>query len=228
MTSPHSRSMQPYHTKHLDPFGALFKLAILIAALVMSGCSLGPQNTHQATVAIDKTTQVTLPTPDQLGYTLTASQLITASWGETHQQLPVQLQVTENKVVLAGFSSWGTRILSLQYQDDTIEAQVLTGLDNTLPAPEQVLFNTMLTLWPIESWQRSMSDIGWRIVETANQRTIYDQSDAPIIEIHYSSTGNQQKVEGDIMFEHLTQGYRINIQTLSSNLTAPATKNETL
>ncbi|WP_408694289.1 DUF3261 domain-containing protein [Vibrio fortis] len=203
--------------------GAAFALAITLSA-----CSLGPQNTRQAMVTIDESTQVALPNPAQLGYELTASQLITASWGETQQQLPVQLQVNQNKVVLAGFSSWGTRILSLQYQDDTIETQVLTGLDDTLPAPEQVLFNLMLTLWPIEAWQNSMSDIGWHIVETANQRTVYDESNTPIIEIRYFAKDEQQKVEGDIVFEHLTQGYRINIQTLSSNLTTPATKNETL
>ena len=225
MTSPHFHLMLSTVAARQLQFRSIFKLATATMVFILSGCSLGPQSTHQPMVAIDETTQVALPTPEQLGYTLTASQLIEASWGETKQQLPVQLQVSKNKVVLAGFSSWGTRILSLQYQNDTIETQVLTGLDDTLPAPEQVLFNLMLTLWPVESWQHSMSNIGWRIVETTNQRTIYDESDLPIIDIHYSSAGNQQKVEGDITFEHLTQGYRINIQTLSSNLTTPATKN---
>ncbi|WP_390905118.1 DUF3261 domain-containing protein [Vibrio fortis] len=211
---------------HLKTWRYSMKLgAALILVATLSACSLGPQNTRQAMVTIDETTQVALPSPETLGYSLTASQLITASWSDTQQQLPVQLQVNENKVVLAGFSSWGTRILSLQYQDDTIETQVLTGLDNALPAPEQVLFNLMLTLWPIEAWQRSMSDIDWYIVETDNQRVVYDESNTPIIEIHYSSADNQQKVEGDIVFEHLTQDYRINIQTLSSNLTTPETKN---
>ncbi|QFT09105.1 hypothetical protein FIV04_03885 [Vibrio sp. THAF190c] len=214
---------------HLKTWRYAMKLgATFILAITFSACSLGPQNTRQAMVTIDESTQVALPKPIQLGYELTASQLIAASWGETQQQLPVQLQVNQNKVVLAGFSSWGTRILSLQYQDDTIETQVLTGLDDTLPAPEQVLFNLMLTLWPIEAWQNSMSDIGWHIVETANQRVVYDGNNTPIIEIRYFATDEQQKVEGDIVFEHLTQGYRINIQTLSSNLTTPATKNETL
>ncbi|MEF1228732.1 DUF3261 domain-containing protein, partial [Vibrio fortis] len=156
---------------HLKTWRYTMKIyAAFALAITLSACTLGPQNTRQAMVTIDESTQVALPKPIQLGYELTASQLIAASWGETQQQLPVQLQVNQNKVVLAGFSSWGTRILSLQYQDDTIETQVLTGLDDSLPAPEQVLFNLMLTLWPIEAWQNSMSDIGWHIVETANQR----------------------------------------------------------
>lgn len=77
---------------------------------VLSACSLVP---HQSTPQVDiaENTQVNLPTPASLGYQLAASQLITASWvidgKPTSEQLPVQLQVTSNEVVLAGFSSWG-------------------------------------------------------------------------------------------------------------------------
>ena len=35
-------------------------------------------------------------------------------------QLPIQLQITQDKLVLAGFSSWGTRLLSLTYQDNQL------------------------------------------------------------------------------------------------------------
>ena len=86
-----------------------------------------------------------MPLPAELEYSFTASQLISATWQDDTQQLPVQVEVTPDKVVLAGFSSWGTRILSLQYQNQAIETQVLSGLGATLPQPEQVLFNLMLT-----------------------------------------------------------------------------------
>ncbi|MFA0519778.1 DUF3261 domain-containing protein, partial [Vibrio sp. 10N.222.55.E8] len=76
--------------------------------------------------------------PDQLGYSLIASQLISATWQNDTQQLPVQVEITEGKVVLAGFSSWGTRILSLQYQNQQIDTQILSGLGAALPQPEQV------------------------------------------------------------------------------------------
>lgn len=98
-------------------FNHTFRCATLIAlSLFLSACSLVP---HQSTPQVDiaEHTQVSLPTPASLGYQLTASQLITASWAidgkPTSEQLPVQLQVTNNEVVLAGFSSWGTSTLTV-------------------------------------------------------------------------------------------------------------------
>ena len=96
-----------------------------------------------ASVSLDNDTELALPLPSELGYSFTASQLINATWKNETQQLPVQVEVTPDKVVLAGFSSWGTRILSLQYQNQVIDTQVLSGLGATLPQPEQVLFNLM-------------------------------------------------------------------------------------
>ena len=113
-------------------FNHAFRCATLIAlSLFLSACSLVP---HQSTPQVDiaENTQVNLPTPASLGYQLAASQLITASWvidgKPTSEQLPVQLQVTSNEVVLAGFSSWGTRVLSLSYDGEQIQTEVLNGL----------------------------------------------------------------------------------------------------
>ena len=85
-------------------FNHAFRYATFITlSLLLSACSLVP---HQSTPQVDiaEHTQVSLPTPASLGYQLSASQLITASWaidGKTKsEQLPVQLQVINNEVVL--------------------------------------------------------------------------------------------------------------------------------
>ncbi len=121
----------------------------MIFVTLLSACSLVPKQSTPS-VEIEKGVSVALPAPNDLGYHLTASQLITATWTaegkERQEQLPVQLQVNSNDVTLAGFSSWGTRILSLNYNGEQINTEVLTGLDGTLPEPEQVLFNLMITL----------------------------------------------------------------------------------
>ena len=71
----------------------------------------------------------------------------------------MQLQVTSNEVVLAGFSSWGTRVLSLSYGGEQIQTEVLNGLQGSLPQPEQVLFNLMITLWPSSAWEGSLNEL---------------------------------------------------------------------
>ncbi|WP_122053808.1 DUF3261 domain-containing protein [Vibrio sp. Evd11] len=195
------------------------KVALAVGlSLLLSACSMVSQQPTGASVAIDKDTELALPLPAELGYSFTASQLISATWQDDTQQLPVQVEVTPDKVVLAGFSSWGTRILSLQYQNQAIETQVLSGLGATLPQPEQVLFNLMLTLWPIEAWAQPLQGIGWHLVDTDNSRMVFDENQQAIIEIDYQAEPGAQKTTGNIVFKHLIQGYTITIQTLNSTI----------
>ncbi|MCB5357665.1 hypothetical protein BCU90_18865 [Vibrio lentus] len=195
------------------------KIALAVGlGLLLSACSMVSQQPTGASVAIDKDTELALPLPAELGYSFTASQLISATWQDDTQQLPVQVEVTSDKVVLAGFSSWGTRILSLQYQNQAIETQVLSGLGATLPQPEQVLFNLMLTLWPIEAWAQPLQGIGWHLVDTDNSRTVFDENQQAIIEIDYQAEPGAHKTTGNIVFKHLIQSYTITIQTLNSTI----------
>ncbi|MDP2491036.1 DUF3261 domain-containing protein [Vibrio splendidus] len=191
---------------------------VTLVGLMLSACSMVSQQPTGASVSINKDTELALPLPAELGYSLTASQLISATWETDTQQLPVQVEVTADKVVLAGFSSWGTRILSLQYQNQVIDTQVLSGLGATLPQPEQVLFNLMLTLWPAEAWTQPLQNISWHLVDTDNTRTVFDDDQQAIIRIEYQAKANEPKLSGDIVFKHLIQGYTITIQTLNSTI----------
>ncbi|MEZ8494578.1 DUF3261 domain-containing protein [Vibrio splendidus] len=189
-----------------------------LVGILLTACSMVSQQPSGASVSINNDTELALPLPAELGYSLTASQLISATWETDTQQLPVQVEVTADKVVLAGFSSWGTRILSLQYQNQVIDTQVLSGLGATLPQPEQVLFNLMLTLWPAEAWTQPLQNISWHLVDTDNTRTVFDDDQQAIIRIEYQAKANEPKLSGDIVFKHLIQGYTITIQTLNSTI----------
>ncbi|PMO70730.1 DUF3261 domain-containing protein [Vibrio splendidus] len=191
---------------------------VTLVGVMLSACSMVSQQPTGASVSINNDTELALPLPAELGYSLTASQLISATWETDTQQLPVQVEVTADKVVLAGFSSWGTRILSLQYQNQVIDKQVLSGLGATLPQAEQVLFNLMLTLWPTEAWTQPLQNISWHLVDTDNTRTVFDDDQQAIIRIEYQAKANEPKLSGDIVFKHLIQGYTITIQTLNSTI----------
>ncbi|CDT21994.1 conserved hypothetical protein [Vibrio coralliirubri] len=189
-----------------------------LVGILLTACSMVAQQPSGASVSIDKDTELALPLPAELGYSFTASQLISATWQDDTQQLPVQVEVTPDKVVLAGFSSWGTRILSLQYQNQVIDTQVLSGLGATLPQPEQVLFNLMLTLWPADAWAQPLQSIGWHLVDTDKTRTVFDDNQQAIIRIEYQAKVGEPKTSGEIVFKHLIQGYTITIQTLNSTI----------
>ncbi len=196
----------------------LWFVALLIG-LGLVGCSLQPQDAGtQVEIAPD--VWVGLPQPQQLRQELIASQLISATWQDEQgtsqsQQLPVQLQISNNRIVLAGFSSWGTRILSLDYDGESINTQVLSGLENTLPKPEQVLFNLMITLWPRNAWEAPLNQVRWSIIDENNKRIIKMPSGETVIEITYLG---DSPLNGNIQFENKQLHYSITIQTLSHQL----------
>lgn len=192
-------------------------------SLWLTACSLQP-HTRTTEVEIGPDVWAALPKPSQLGQSLTASQLISARWQDEHgnvqsQQLPVQLQVNAQQVLLAGFSSWGTRILSLDYDGDQIQTQVLSGLENSLPKPEQVLFNLMITLWPRNAWEAPLNQVRWKMIDEANQRLVINEHGETILAITYAG---DTPLSGDIQFKNLPLNYDITIQTLTLQSTPTA------
>lgn len=191
---------------------------VLFSSIILSACSLQPaleKVKQPVAVEISSGVFVSLPKPAQLKQVLNVSQLITAHWNnegkeQRQQKLLVQLQVDQEQVVLAGFSSWGARILSLNYSAEQINTYVMTGLADTLPKPEQVLFNVMLSIWPVEAWIIPLQQIGWQLKETALQRLLIDDQGQVIVEINYQK---KPYLTGLISFKHLILNYQVDIET---------------
>ncbi|AZL85263.1 DUF3261 domain-containing protein [Aliivibrio salmonicida] len=186
---------------------------IFIVSLSLLGCASAPiKKANQVEVSPEQF--VTLPQPNQYGSDISLSQLISVNWHGGKQQLPVQLQLTGNKLVLAGFASWGSRILSLDYDGQTLNTYVMAGLSETLPPPEQVLFNVMITLWPAEAWKASLDSIGWSLQDIGNQRVLSNDFGKTILIIDYSSI--EDKLSGDIILTSPHLGYVITIKTFAN------------
>lgn len=189
-----------------------FAIGCCLFSLVGCAKHIASTSAEDWQVEIAPEVWVELPEPAELGYSLEASQLISAKWQDKTNQLPVQLQVNEDKLVLVGFSSWGTRILSLVYQDEQVDSQILAGIDSSEITPEKVLFNLMLTLWPSESWEQPLSRIGWTLIDTPQQRQLLNENGEVVIDIQY---GAMPHIEGEILFSDNKLGYFISIKTLT-------------
>ena len=195
---------------------------VFMLSFILMGCASNPvKQPNQVEVA--QGTFITLPQPVQYGSDLSLSQLISVEFQGSKQQLPVQLQLTGNDLVLAGFASWGSRLLSLDYDGLTLDTYVMAGLADTLPPPEQVLFNVMITLWPLEAWQPSLNSIHWQLSENENHRILRDESGNIVLDVRYESITD--KFSGDIVLSSPHLGYVITIKTFSHSQEAQTQKN---
>jgi len=184
--------------------------ALLLLCALTFGCSM-QKNNLPVQVEVGEALFVTLPTPAMLGHSLNVSQLITAQWAQTKQQkLQMQLQVDAKRVVLVGFSAWGSPILRLTYTGEQIQTSVMAGLEDKLPKPEQVLLNLMLALWPVSSWQKPLDQIGWKLIERGLLRKLIDQQGNIVAEVRYQT---RPAIAGLIQFRHHQLNYTISIET---------------
>jgi len=183
---------------------------ILSCLLLLSACST-PPTYHPVQVEISESNFVSLPLPAQLQQNINVSQLISAQWAEeTQQKLLVQLQVDKNQVVFAGFSAWGMKLLSLHYSGEDIKTDIQAGLSGTLPKPEQVLFNIMIAIWPLEAWHAPLAAIGWQLQEQGLQRLLLDENGKVIVRIDFQKT---PYLDGKITLHHQVLNYTVTIET---------------
>ncbi|MBL4829354.1 MAG: DUF3261 domain-containing protein [Aliivibrio sp.] len=198
------------------------KWMAVLSVIVIGGCSSTSDNTDSKRgpvtnfvspsnkVELQANTFVELPTAAEFGSNLNASQLITVDWNEQQHKLPVQLEVDSEKVVLAGFASWGSTLLSVTYDNHSFETFVMPGLSDTLPEPKQVLFNIMVTLWPIDTWTPRLSKINWTLTQSNKQRLLKDENGDVVIRIDYAT---KPYLQGDIVITNVKLDYTITIKT---------------
>lgn len=185
-------------------------LALMILFGLLGGCVSRPL-TKGNTVQISPGISLEMPGPGALGYSLTASQLVIVEYEGGSHELPVRLQVDAERLVLAGFSSWGSRIMSLVYENGEISTSVLSGLGQSLPNPEQILFNVMITLWPLDAWAESLDSIGWALKETSKQRELINEKQQIVATIHYETN---PCLDGTVVFINHSLNLKVTIKTL--------------
>jgi len=154
---------------------------------------------------------LTMPAPRQMGRALWADQLLSAQFKGETRQVPVRLEIHPDRVLLAGFSGWGTRLFSLRFDGVGIDVDTLPGLDQTLPPAQRVLLDMTLALWPVTAWQASLAAAGWQLSDSEGLRQLRDVSGKLVMEIRYAQT---EPLAGDIVLHNVISGYELTIKTL--------------
>lgn len=187
----------------------LYLLALGAGLLYGAGCATPPA--RPSTIALNAETSVRLPPPHALGYAFRADQRVTAEWDDETRQLPVRVEVSPERIVMAGFSPLGTRLMSLEYDGNALRTRRTQGLDDDAPPPGHVLFSMMISLWPLESWQEPLQAVGWALTEDSVGRRLTNDQGEAVVEVRYEAT---PPLEGDIIFIMHRPPYRLRIATL--------------
>lgn len=120
-----------------------------------------------------------------LGSARSASQVVRGAFGEREVTLQCAVQVQGNTLTVIGVSAMGQRVFTLSYDGDKLTAEASPFVPSGF-APERLLADLELALWPLKSLQAAYAGTPWAVTEPyAGDRRL--RRDGKLIaEVHYT------------------------------------------
>lgn len=126
-----------------------------------------------------------LPTGSELGYSVEATQLITAHFRDQVQVFQAYVSVSPEKITLIALDPFGGRAMTLTATDGAIHAEVAPNVPASL-RPGNILADLAIVYWPAQAVRRGLEGTSAMLYEDQSERTI-TESGREVIHVSYES-----------------------------------------
>lgn len=183
------------------------RLLLIYISAALSGCALLPQRPPPA---------LPLLAPQALGASRSSQQVLHVAYGKHELTLQAALQATPGHDTLIAVGPFGQRFFTLNYDGDTLKADVSPYLPDTLP-PRQVLADVELALWPLSAWQQRLAGTGWVLSAPQPGVRRLRYGDRLVAEVYYDDGSDGWN--GRFWLVNLAYGYTLDISSTSDGAT---------
>lgn len=195
----------------------IFKKSFLFIFIIFSlgGCSTVFRSTEE-NIFLEKNNLFVFPSPNSLGYEVSAIQLFKGQYGEHQFDIQVVVEVDKKELRMVGLAPWGGQLYSIKLSDGNIEYKEIDNSEMKIN-PGHTITDFILTYWPISVLNDWLKKKGLRVMETVDDpliRTI-QYGNRSIIEISYQ---NENKWKGRVSFKNLKRNYSFQIETVKVDL----------
>lgn len=157
---------------------------VLSAALfTLAGCAGTPDRRQDAQIAPDVVFAV--PTPRELGFSVSAQQLVTARYGGEAQLFQAQLTVSPKRLTLIAFDALGRRAFSLTSSEAGVQLQAAPWLPDAI-RPANILADIAIVYWPEAAVRQGLHGSS-ATVQTQDRRRSIMMGPREIIRVDYST-----------------------------------------
>jgi hypothetical protein len=178
------------------------RLVPLVLALALAACATRPEVPDRIPVAPD--VALRLPAPAQLGESVEAAQMVTASHGADSFVFEGRLSVSPTGVTLVTTDGLGRRAMTVRWADGVLVTDKAAWLPADLPPAANMLADIMLLYWPAEAL-RPLLD-GASLDEKAGVRQLRHNGET-VVDI----TRGADPWNGDAQLENRAWKYRIQV-----------------
>lgn len=181
---------------------------ILVCVLVGFGCSSVEVQPDVDRVEIAEAVYLSLPKADSITYSVDATQILVADYGERSHTFEVQLEIRPGRITIASVNMWGGTLFSVMYDGSSVHTQ--RAFDEAGFDPKYLLADFLLTRWDADWLSEHLQ--GADLNENANgMGRILSRDGEPVIEISYDTA---DRWAGRTRFTHLERAYVLDIQTV--------------
>jgi hypothetical protein len=181
-------------------------MAVMAGALC--GCNAPPRAAMTATIAPDL--RFALPSPRELGYRMSAVQLVTARYGGDTQVFEAHVTVSPERLTFIGLDPFGRRALTVTLDDSGMDVERAPGLPEALRA-ENILADVAIVYWPEAAVKRGLSQSGAELRADAGGRSII-AGGREVIRVDYGSSQNGAWA-GTARYRNIAFGYELDLRS---------------
>jgi len=142
--------------------------ALSVAPIALAGCATSPPPSAEVDLAPHFPFHV--PSPAELGYSITTEQLVTAHYRGSVQTFEAHLSVTPQRLLLIGFDPFGRRAFTVTSTDGAISFNAAPGVPQGIN-PGNILADIAIVYWPAASVRRGLP-AGAELRSSASGRSI--------------------------------------------------------
>ncbi len=158
-----------------------------------------------------------LPRPSDLGQSVEAAQLITASRDGQTFVFEGRISVTPERFLLVGVDSLGRRAMTVTWSDAGLEVETAPWLPPAL-RPGSMLADIVVLYWPEAVVRRALAPAGGTLSADAHRRSV--RIDGKEVLHAERSWADGAPWTGTLRYANLAWGYEIEVQSMAASTAA--------
>jgi hypothetical protein len=187
---------------------ALRSLLILLM-ICSAGCAVRYEVSPGST-RIAPGLELLLPSPRELGYSIEATQLITAHFADKVQVFQAYVSVSPEKITLIALDPFGNRALTVTATDDAIHTEEAPIVPTVLRA-ENILADLTIVYWPASSIRRRLEGTSASLYDDESERKI-SVDGREVVLVKYEST-HEHSWAKRARLRNIAYGYELDLQS---------------
>jgi hypothetical protein len=159
-------------------------LLVIVMMTAASACA-ARYSASPGSITIAPAIEFALPTGRELGFSVEATQLITAHFHDQVQVFQAYVSVSPEKITLIALDPFGGRAMTLTATDGAIHAEVAPIVPASL-RPGNILADLAIVYWPAPAVRRGLAGTSATLYEDQSERTITENG-RELIHVSYDS-----------------------------------------